>query len=726
MRSTPFRSRTAAGLLAAALATPLAGPLAAQAPQSTAAAAPAARRPLRVDDLFRVRDVRDPQRSPDGAWVSYTVGTSDSARDRNDSDVWMTSWDGAQTIRLTSTPDGESSARWSPDNKYLSFLSSRSMGSGAVAGSPGSGAQLWLLNRAGGEAQKLTDFRGGVSDYEWSPDGKRIAFIIEDDPDTAATRPGAGADSTRRRAAKPIVIDRYAFKRDVVGYLGGKRQRVYIYDVEAKKAQLLTSGPAFDESDVSWSPDGKYVAFVSKRGEGDVDRNQNTEIWIAEARGGAALKQITNYPGRDNSPAWSPDGRYIAYVRGGDPKYMAYDMGRLAVVDVAACMATAPAGCTPRILTEELDRAAGGPRWAPDGALLFTVTDDRTRWVGRVRPAGGKVERLTSGPRVVSALAPGKDGKMVALVATDSTLPEVYALEGGAKNAGGPLAMRRLTKQNDEWLSQVRLSTVEDFTSRSKDGTEVHSLLAKPAGAAPGAKLPLLLRIHGGPNGQDEHSFSFERELFAANGYAVLNVNYRGGAGRGEKYQTAIYGDWGNLEVVDLLGAVDAAVAAGVADPNRLGIGGWSYGGILTDYTIATDQRFKAAISGAGSAMQMAMYGADQYIVQYETELGLPWKNPEPWMKVSYPFFHADRITTPTLFMVGERDFNVPAIGSEQMYQALRSLGVETQLVIYPGQFHGISLPSYRKDRLERYLAWYDKYLKPRTTAAAATTSDAK
>ena len=178
--------------------------------------------------------------------------------------------------------------------------------------------------------------------------------------------------------------------------------------------------------------------------------------------------------------------------------------------------------------------------------------------------------------------------------------------------------------------------------------------------------------------------------------------------------------------MIDLLGAMDYVQTLPYVDANRLGIGGWSYGGILTDYTIATDTRFKAAISGAGSAMQIAMYGADQYIVQYETELGLPWKNPEPWMKVSYPFFHADRITTPTLFMVGERDFNVPAIGSEQMYQALRSLGVETQLVIYSGQFHGISLPSYRKDRLERYLAWYDKYLKPRATAAAATTSDAR
>jgi dipeptidyl aminopeptidase/acylaminoacyl peptidase len=192
----------------------------------------------------------------------------------------------------------------------------------------------------------------------------------------------------------------------------------------------------------------------------------------------------------------------------------------------------------------------------------------------------------------------------------------------------------------------------------------------------------------------------------------VVAVNYRGSNGRGAAFQKAIFADWGNKEVLDLLGAMDHVQKIGLADPLRLGIGGWSYGGILTNYAIATDNRFKAAISGAGSSNQISMYGTDMYITQYENELGPPWKAQDVWMKVSYPFFHADRIKTPTLFMGGEKDFNVPLLGSEQMYQALKSLGVDTQLVIYPGQFHGITIPSYRKDRLERYLAWYDKYVK--------------
>lgn len=209
------------------------------------------------------------------------------------------------------------------------------------------------------------------------------------------------------------------------------------------------------------------------------------------------------------------------------------------------------------------------------------------------------------------------------------------------------------------------------------------------------------------------------RERLAAAGYAVLLVNYRGSSGRGQAYQRAIFGDWGHLEVQDLHAALDWAVRQGIADPARLGVGGWSYGGLLTDYLIATDTRFKAAVSGAGSGNQLAMFGSDQYAVQYEREIGLPWTQRERWLKVSYPFFKADRIKTPTLFLGGEKDFNVPIAGGEQMYQALKALGVPTQLVIYPGQFHGLSLPSYQRDWETRFIAWMDRHLKPQQTSAA-------
>jgi dipeptidyl aminopeptidase/acylaminoacyl peptidase len=220
-----------------------------------------------------------------------------------------------------------------------------------------------------------------------------------------------------------------------------------------------------------------------------------------------------------------------------------------------------------------------------------------------------------------------------------------------------------------------------------------------------------VLQIHGGPAGQDTYGFYFDREWLAASGYAVLQVNYRGSNGRGSAHQEAIFGDWGNKEVVDLLAGVDWAVAEGIADPDRLGIGGWSYGGILTNYTIATDTRFKAAVSGAGSSLQLSMYGTDQYIVQYELEMGKPWEALDRWMKVSYPFFNVPKVKTPTLFMTGEKDFNVPAIGSEQMYQAFKSAGITTRLIVYPGQYHGITRPSYRRHRLEHWAAWFNRHI---------------
>jgi dipeptidyl aminopeptidase/acylaminoacyl peptidase len=415
----------------------------------------------------------------------------------------------------------------------------------------------------------------------------------------------------------------------------------------------------------------------------------------------------TSAVGDEGPLSWSPDGKSIAYVVGEELKYSAYNQNKLAVI--------AATGGQPRLLAESLDRPVRAPVWSKDGtSLTFVVVDDRSQYPARLAVAANRVERLITAKSVVGNLSAGpNDGAFAVLAATDTEPAEVSALENGR--------LRRLSHQNDEWLGKVTTGTTEEFTSTSKDGTEVHGLIVKPPTYQQGRKYPTLLRIHGGPNGQDEHAFSFERELFAANGYVVVAVNYRGSNGRGAAFQKAIFADWGSKEVVDLLGAMDHVQKIGLADPDRLGIGGWSYGGILTDYTIATDGRFKAATSGAGSALQLSMYGVDQYITQYEQEIGPPWKSQDLWIKISYPFFHADRIKTPTLFMGGQSDFNVPIIGGEQMYQALRTLGVETKLVIYPSQFHGITIPSYKIDRLGRYLEWYDRYLKASPGVRAAS-----
>jgi dipeptidyl aminopeptidase/acylaminoacyl peptidase len=411
--------------------------------------------------------------------------------------------------------------------------------------------------------------------------------------------------------------------------------------------------------------------------------------------------RLTDFAGPDDGPlAWSPDGRWVAFTRGDEPRFSAYDLDKLAVVPADG---SAPA----RVLTATLDRPVSRPTFLGDGAALrVLVSDDRRSYLARVRAADGAVEPVGSGRRSVQGyvVAARDEARVALLVSTPDRPPEVYALERDT--------LRALTHLNDSLLGQLQLGATEDLVSRSADGTEVHSLVTRPAGSAPGARAPLLLDIHGGPNGQDGYAFSLDRQWLAANGYAVLSVNYRGSCCRGERFQKAIYADWGHFEVMDVLGAVDAAVRAGIADSARLGIGGWSYGGITTVYAIATTNRFKGAVAGASNINVFGLYGTDQYVQQYDLELGAPWANTVLYQRLAYPFLHAERIRTPTLFMGGSQDMNVPVTGSEQMYQSLRRLGVPTQLVVYPGEWHGISRPSFVLDRLRRRVAWFDRYVK--------------
>ncbi|HXB67117.1 MAG TPA: S9 family peptidase [Candidatus Acidoferrales bacterium] len=666
----------------------------------TAFGQPAAKRLIKVEDMHRFHDVRDPQISPDGKWIAYTLSTVDTVADKSDTDVWMVSWDGAQNLRVTSSPEAENAPRWSPDGRYLSFLSSR----------PGKakGNQIWLLDRNGGEAQQFTDFKGRLSSYEWSPDSRKLLLTMADrdasDPaDPADGEPPAGGGrGAPGKAPKPIVIDRYKFKQDVQGYLTQAVARIYLFDVATKKAEPLTSAESIEVASPAWSPDGKLISFLGKEGK-DSDRYNTWNVYTMEARAGAAAHQLTHYDGIHGSASrgraeWSPDGSRLVYLQSSGAKQGAYNMNRLAVISAA--------GGEPRVIAGKFDRGVSSPRFSTDGSsVLFLVADDRWEYPASLPANGGAVHGMVKGSGMITTLEQGKDGRMALLSASDTSHGEVYVLEDGT--------MRKLTHHNDALMAEFKLGATEEFSCKAKDGNEVHGLLVKPPDYEPGKKYPTLLRIHGGPNGQDGHSFSFERQLFAASGYVVVAVNYRGSSGRGEDYQVAISADWGNKEVIDLQAAMDYVVSIGLADPDRLGVGGWSYGGILTDAMIAKDHRFKAATSGAGTAFPIALYGVDQYIIQYDEEIGPPWKvGLEPWAKISYAFLHADQITTPTLFMGGEKDFNVPLVGGEQMYQALRSLGVPTQLVVYPGQFHGIARPSYQKDRMERYLAWYAKYLK--------------
>ena len=646
--------------------------------QGVAAAAPGVRRMVNADDFFRVQDVTEPQVSPDGAWVAYVVSLNDRDADEARSAIWMVSWDGGQRLALTSPTDGTDKPRWSPDGRYLAFVTT------PVDSDKG---EIRLLDRRGGDAQQLINFAGDIGEYAWSPDGKQIAIAME--------------QADEEKFPKPIVIDARHFKQDEDGYLrAGRARHLYLINVESKRIEPLTADSKFNEDLPAWSPDGQQIAFV-RTDEHGADQDGRETIAVIAARTGATARNVVQpYAPNTQRLAWSPDGTLIAYLQGLEPKFNAYMQDRLFVVPAA--------GGAPRALTDKLDRAVTSFAFSDASTLTITVEDDRTAYPARVDLKSGAITRaLPAGAFVTSALS-SAGGHTALLESTDNALAEVHALEGGQ--------LRKLTAQNDEFLSELALGAVEDFQFKSKDGTDIHGLIVKPPLYVPGRKYPTLLWIHGGPNGQDEHSmaldgYEFEPQMYADKGFVVARVNYRGGSGRGIAFAKAIFGDWGHKEVEDLLAGVDHLTAAGIADKDRLAIGGWSYGGILTDYTIATDRRFKVAISGAGSGNQLTTYGTDEYVLQYNNELGPPWSNTPLWLKVSYPFFHADRIHTPTLFLGGDKDFNVPISGGEQMYQALRTLGVPAQLVVYPAQHHIFSRPSFLKDLAERTSAWIDRYI---------------
>ena len=634
-------------------------------------------------DLARLAEVGEPAFTPDGNAIVYTVTVTNTAEDKKQSDLWRVRYDGTERTQLTDTPvHDEWSPAWSPDGRWLAFLSDRG-GDDAVT-------QVWAMPAGGGEARALTALPGDVEAFAWAPDSQRLAVI--------ATDPSRAPGTPKPKNPPPIVTDRWQFKRDETGYLDAHRSHLYVHDIARKESVQLTSGP-HDESQPAWSPDGRQIAYVTRRGD-EPDRHANFDIYLIEPRAGAAERQLTTFTGADNDPdlgsrlAWSPDGKQIAYLQGGEDKWIYYSPQQLAVVDVGTGRSRMPA---------PIDRWFTHPQWSADGkSVLALVEQSRVTLLSRIDLASGKVTPLTSGPRFDVGFAVSPQGRVVVLGGDDVTPNQLAALERG---------QLRTIADHNEWLAQKRLARFEDITFKSKDGTSIDGFVVKPIDYVAGRRYPTILRIHGGPVYQFSHEFMADWQAYAARGFVVVAANPRGSSGRGFDFARAIYADWGNKDVQDVLAAVDHVVAAGLADPGRLGVGGRSYGGILTNYVIASDQRFKAAVSGAGASNWSGLYGHDMYTREYEEELGTPWANREVWDRLSYPFQHADRIKTPTLFYCAEQDFNVPCNGSEQMYQALRSLGVPTRLVIYPGENHALKVPSYLRDRLERLLEWNVRYL---------------
>ncbi|MBB5685370.1 S9 family peptidase [Sphingobium boeckii] len=645
--------------------------------------------PVVLEDFNRIADVAGPAFSPDGTRIAYSVSLKDAKRDAEKSDLWTVPWQGGTPVQITKTPEAsEWNPRYSPDGTAIFFLSDAAsktkIGTDAAKAQAEDETQLWSMPAKGGVGRQITRLPGGISEFSLSPDGKRAVVLAET----------GGSVGSKAKTPPPIETERFFFKQDGRGYLDDRTQQLFVIDLATGQASQITHG-ARDHWHPAWSPDGSAIAYVAKD-QGADDRTLNYDIYIVSPDGGVP-RRISTSPNAESDPdwgsgpAWSPDSRKLVWLEGDADKWIYYGSAQLIVGDVTTGAITRPA---------RIDRWFYQPRWTPDGRLIALIEQDRDTWLARIDPADGAITYLTQGKRFGSDYAIAPNGA-IALLETDNSKPaELYALEGH----------RELTHHNN-WLAGRALGEVRDISFHSGNA-EIHGFLTLPPDYDPAKRYPLIADLHGGPVYQHSHEFDLDARLYAAAGYVVLKVNPRGSSGRGMDFSRAIYADWGHLDVKDISAGITKAIDMGVADPDRIGVGGWSYGGILTDYMIASDPRIKAAVSGAGVANVLATFGVDMYAREYLLELGAPWDNFETYRKLGYPFFHPERITAPTLFQCADADDNVPCAGAQQMYLALKTRGVPTRLIVYPGENHGLVVPSYLVHRMRSNIAWYDRWLK--------------
>jgi dipeptidyl aminopeptidase/acylaminoacyl peptidase len=637
-------------------------------------------RPMTFDDVMAMKTVSSTAISPDGKQVAYTLAYADMKDNERRSEIWVVATSGGSARRFTMGKN-DAAPQWSPDGQWLAFISTRGTGEAAKP-------QIYVISPFGGEADKLTDAKTGVSSFTWSPDSKRIAYIAqvpltEAEEKKQKDKDDAQVIDTNFRFTRLWTID--------VNSTASSSERVA---KEIVKADLVLS-------DAQFSPDGKRLSYTANPTP-KADDGSLSDIYIANADGSDTPRKLYENDGPDNGARWSPDGKWISFSSR-DAKNGTLGFPGLHVI--------AADGGTPRQVTPNLDRSVSPAIWSRDGTTLyFSAVHRTTSQLFSVPVAGGEVKMLTSADAMLGSLTFTSNKDKIAFTRTDLQHPaDVYVSSLASFNP------TKLTDHNPQ-LKGIALGRGEIIRWKSRDGMEIEGILIYPVGYEAGKRYPLIANIHGGPSGVWTQSFpggwNNYAHIWAGKGWAVFLPNVRGSSGYGEKFLLANVKDWGGGDFQDIQTGLDDVIKRGIADPEKLGQAGWSYGGYMTAWTLTQTNRFKAVMVGAGLTNMFSMYSTNDLQRILEGYFGAqPWDDLESYWTKTSAMAHIKKAKTPTLILHGAQDQRVPIGQAQELYMGLKKNNVPVQLVFFPREGHGLQEPRHQLDKMKREYAWFAKYV---------------
>ncbi len=637
---------------------------------------------ITAEDYLSFEFISDPQISPDGQWVAYTVATIDQKANKRVSRIWLASADGTHpTVPFTSDTTSSTSPRWSPDGRFLAFLSARD----------GGRAQIWMLSRNGGEARRVSNLENGASNFEWAPDGTRFVCL---------TRTGPPASKTSDVRHYTHIY----YKFNDTGYFDEKRSHIVVVDVRTGAAKQITDGDNWNDLDPHWSPDSTRIAFVSNRTGKEFDLDHNSDVFTIAAAGGAVTK-ISDHVGPDSSPRWSPDGSRIAFLGAEDEE-----------APPLIYVAPAAGGAPSVALNKTFDQTASDLMWAEQGrALYFDSGVKGETHLYRMDASTGGLTAITKGPRAVrSASAHEASHKMAYLSNDFGHLDDLYIRDGSG-------AERQLTHLNASLWEQRAIASVERIQYKAADGWPMDGFLVKPIGWTEGKKYPMILSIHGGPAGMYGVDWFHEFQVYAGRGWAVFFCNPRGSTGYGRKFQRGVAKEWGGKAYTDIMTGVEEALKRNPwIDRDRLGVTGGSYGGYMTNWITTQTDIFRAAVTLRSIANFISDDGTRDGAYGHEKDFGGDiFKNYDEYWKYS-PLHYASKVKTPTLVLHSDNDYRVPIEQGEQWFRALQHFGVVSELVMFPRENHNLTRtgePKHLVESINWQCYWFDRFLNGKASA---------